>query len=99
MSQRTRRDPISPLRNEVQVQRSGSNEAKCKTHPARSVGSSPEEREARKKQAQEQRIQQEYRKRLLAEVFKRVPDQLGRHELDLIAQSYFQQLGPYRKTR
>lgn len=66
---------------------------KCKTHSARSVGLSPEEKEARKKQAQELRIQQEFRKSLLAEVQKRVPNELGRHELDLIASSYFQQLG------
>lgn len=66
---------------------------KCKTHSARSIGLSPEEREARKKQVQEQRVQQEYRKHLLAEVQKRVPADLGRHELDLIAQNYFQQLG------
>ncbi|TAM79776.1 MAG: ParB/RepB/Spo0J family partition protein [Acidobacteria bacterium] len=66
---------------------------KCKTHSARSVGLSPEEKEARKKQAQELRIQQEFRKRLLAEVQNRVPNELGRHELDLIASSYFQQLG------
>ena len=66
---------------------------KCKTHSARSVGLSPEEKAARKKQAQEQRIQQEYRKRLLTEVYKRVPGEPGRHELELIAQNYFQQLG------
>jgi ParB family chromosome partitioning protein len=66
---------------------------KCKTHSARSVGLSPEEKTARKKQAQELRIQQEYRKRLLTEVHKRVPGELGRHELGLIASSYFQQLG------
>lgn len=74
---------------------------KCKTHSARSIGLSPEEKAARKKQAQEQRIQQEFRKRLLAEVWKRllaevwkrVPGELGRHELDLIALSYFHQLG------
>ena len=35
----------------------------------------------------------EYRKRLLTEVYKRVPGELGRHELGLIASSYFQQLG------
>ncbi len=66
---------------------------KCKTHSARSVGLSPEEKAARKKQAQEQRIQQEFRKRVLTEVWKRVSGELGRHELDLIATSYFQQLG------
>jgi len=62
---------------------------KCKTHSARSAGLSLEERAARKKQAREQRIQQEYRKRLLTEVHKRVPRELGRHELDLIATNYF----------
>ena len=67
--------------------------SKCKTHSARSVGLSPEEKAARKKQAQEQRIQQEYRKRLLSAVYQRVPGELGRQELDLIASSYFQQLG------
>jgi ParB family chromosome partitioning protein len=66
---------------------------KCKVHSAHSIGLSPEEKAARKKQAQEQRIQQEYRKRLLIEVCKRVPGELGRHELHLIATSYFQQLG------
>ena len=66
---------------------------KCKTHSARSVGLSPEEKAARKKQAQELRIQQECRKWLLTEVHKRVPSELGRHELDLIATNYFQQLG------
>jgi len=66
---------------------------KCKVHSARSVSLTPEEKAARKKQAHEQSIQQEYRKRLLTEVFKRVPGELGRHELDLIATSHFQQLG------
>jgi ParB family transcriptional regulator, chromosome partitioning protein len=66
---------------------------KCKTHSARSIGLSPEEKAARKKQAQEQRIQQEYRKRLLSEIWKRVPSELDRHELDLIALSHFHQLG------
>jgi hypothetical protein len=42
-------------------------------------------RAARKKQAQEQRIPQECRKRLLSEVYKRVPRQLCGHEVDLIA--------------
>ncbi|HEV2350392.1 MAG TPA: hypothetical protein VG028_11160 [Terriglobia bacterium] len=57
------------------------------------MGLSPDEKAARKKQVQEQRIQQEYRKRLLTDVYKRVPGELGRHELDLIATSYFQQFG------
>jgi hypothetical protein len=54
---------------------------------------SPEEREQRRKQAEAVRIQQEYRKRLLTEIYKRAPAELGRHELDLIALSHFQQLG------
>jgi hypothetical protein len=66
---------------------------KCPTHAARSIGLSPEEKTERKKQAQEQRIQQEYRKRLLEEIFKRVPAQLGRHELDFVALRYLDQLG------
>src|SRR5207253_4342671 len=47
----------------------------------------------RKKQAQEVRVQQEYRKRLLEEIYKRVPGEVSRHELDLIAQNYFHLLG------
>src|SRR5207244_5454280 len=56
-------------------------------------GGSPEEKAERKKQAAEVRVQQEYRKRLLEEVYKRVPGDLSRHELDLIAQNYFHVLG------
>jgi ParB family transcriptional regulator, chromosome partitioning protein len=66
---------------------------KCKTHAARSVRLSPQEKAERKKQRQTLRIQQEYRKRLLEEVYKRVPSVLSRHELDLVALSYFHQLG------
>jgi hypothetical protein len=66
---------------------------KCKTHAAQSVGLSPEEKAERRKQAAELRIQQEFRKRLLQEVYKRVPGQLTRHELSLIALRYFEQLG------
>ena len=66
---------------------------KCKTHAVHSVGLSPEEKAERKKQAAELRIQQEYRKRLLQEVYKRVPGQLSRHELGLVALRYFEQLG------
>jgi ParB family chromosome partitioning protein len=66
---------------------------KCKTHAAHSVGLSPEVKAERKKQAAELRIQQVYRKRLIEEVYKRVPSQLSRHELVLIALSYFHQLG------
>src|SRR5207247_9570487 len=66
---------------------------KCQTHAARFLGPSPEEKAERKKQAQEVRVQQEYRKRLLEEVWKRLPGELSRHELDFIAQRYFNHLG------
>ena len=66
---------------------------KCKTHAVHSVGLSPEERAERKKQAAELRIQQEYRKRLLQELYKRMPGQLSRHELSLVALRYFDLLG------
>jgi len=39
------------------------------------------------------RIQQEYRKRLLTEIFRRVPAELSRHELEFVALRYFEQLG------
>ena len=67
--------------------------AKCKTHAVHSLGLSPQEKAERKKQRQTLRIQQEYRRRLLEEVYKRVPAGLSRHELDLVALSYFHQLG------
>jgi ParB family chromosome partitioning protein len=66
---------------------------KCKTHAAHSVGLSPEEKVERKKQAAALRIQQEYRRRLLEEVYKRVPAELSRYELDFVALRYFRQLG------
>jgi ParB family chromosome partitioning protein len=66
---------------------------KCKTHTTHSVGLSPQEKAERKKQAQAVRFQQEYRKRLLEEVYKRVPSELSRHELDFVALRYFDQLG------
>jgi len=66
---------------------------RCKTHAAHSVGLSPDEKAERKKQAEALRVHQEYRRRLLEEVYKRVPAQLSRHELDLVALSYFSQLG------
>jgi ParB family chromosome partitioning protein len=66
---------------------------KCKTHAVHAVGLSPEDKAERKKQAAELRIQQEFRKRLLEEVYKRVPGQLSRHELSLMALRYFEQLG------
>ena len=39
------------------------------------------------------RLQQEYRKRLLNEIFRRVPAELSRHELEFVALRYFEQLG------
>lgn len=66
---------------------------RCQTHAERSVGLTPEEKAERKKQAAAVRVQQEYRKRLLEEIYKRVPSGLSRHELDLIALNHFHQLG------
>jgi len=67
--------------------------SKCKTHAAHSVGLSPEEKAERKKQAAELRMQQEFRKRLLQEVYRRVPGQLSRHELSLVALRFFELSG------
>ncbi len=64
----------------------------CKVHHPR-VTISPEEREHRRKQAEVVRTQQEYRKRLLTEIFRRVPAELSRHELEFVALRYFEQLG------
>ena len=64
----------------------------CNVHRPR-VTITPQEREQRRKQAEAVRVQQEYRKRLLTEVYKRVPAELTRHELDLVALRYFEQLG------
>jgi len=66
---------------------------KCQTHAPHSVGLTPQEKAERKKQAEALRIQQEYRRRLLEDILKRVPEQLARHELDLVALRYFEQLG------
>jgi hypothetical protein len=66
---------------------------KCTTHAEHAVGLSPEEKAEQRKQAAELRVQQEFRKRLLQEVYKRVPGKLTRHELSLIALRYFEQLG------
>jgi len=66
---------------------------KCNTHATHSVGLSPDEKAERKKQAAELRIQQEFCKRLLQEVYKRVPGQLSGHELSLVALRYFERLG------
>jgi ParB family chromosome partitioning protein len=72
---------------------------KCPTHSPYSVGLGPEEKAQRQKQAQEQRIQQEYRKRLLEEVYKHVPAQIGRHELGFLALCYFNQVGHDNERR
>ncbi|MCL5005143.1 MAG: ParB/RepB/Spo0J family partition protein [Acidobacteria bacterium] len=66
---------------------------KCRTHALHRTPLTAEQKAERKKQALALRVQQAYRKRLLEEVFKRVPSPLGRHELDLVATSLFQQVG------
>jgi ParB family transcriptional regulator, chromosome partitioning protein len=66
---------------------------KCRTHSLHRTPLTAEQKVERKKQALALRVQQAYRTRLVEEVFKRVPSPLGRHELDLLAVSYFQQLG------
>jgi len=72
---------------------------KCQTHAPHSIGLTPQEKAERKKQAEALRIQQEYRRRLLEGVLKRVPDQLTRHELGLVALRYFEQLGHDNQRR
>jgi ParB family transcriptional regulator, chromosome partitioning protein len=71
----------------------------CKTHGRQRYSLTPAERAARKTQAEALRIQQEYRRRLLEEIFKRVPDQLARHELDFVALRYLEQLGDDHQHR
>jgi len=66
---------------------------KCRTHALHRTPLTVEQRAERKKQVLALRVQQAYRKRLLEELYKRVPSPLSRHELDLIAASYFHQLG------
>jgi ParB family transcriptional regulator, chromosome partitioning protein len=66
---------------------------KCQTHAPQRLGMTPQEKAERKKQREALRIQQEYRKRLLEEVYKRVPAAPTRHELGLVALRYFEQLG------
>lgn len=66
---------------------------RCKIHADHRVALNPEEKAERKKQALAVRIQQEYRKRLLEQIYKRVPAEFSRHELDLVALRYFHQLG------
>ena len=66
---------------------------KCQTHALHRTPLTAEQKAERKKQTLALRVQQAYRQRLLEEVTKRVPSPLGRHELNLVAASYFQQLG------
>lgn len=65
----------------------------CPTHGRPRHTITPAEKEKRRKELEAQRIQQEYRRRLLEEVTKRVPDKLERHELRFVALQYFEQLG------
>ncbi|TAM80986.1 MAG: ParB/RepB/Spo0J family partition protein [Acidobacteria bacterium] len=66
---------------------------KCRTHAPHRTPLTTRQKAERKKQALALRVQQAYRRRLLEEVYKRVPSPLGRHELDLVAVSLFQQIG------
>lgn len=66
---------------------------KCQIHTTHPLAVTPQEKAERKKQAQALQIQQQYRKRLLEEVYKRVPSPLSRHELDLVALRCFDLLG------
>jgi ParB family transcriptional regulator, chromosome partitioning protein len=65
----------------------------CPTHGRPRHTITPADREKRRKELEAQRIQQEYRRRLLEEVCKRVPDKLERHEFGFVALRYFDQLG------
>jgi len=65
----------------------------CPTHGRPRHTITPAEKEKRRKELEAQRIQQEYRRRLLEEVCKRVPDKLERYELGFVALQYFEQLG------
>jgi hypothetical protein len=56
----------------------------------------PKKKALQKMQAQEQASS---RKTGISEVHKRVPRELGHHELALIAQNYFQQLGQDSRHR
>ena len=69
------------------------NNKKCQTHTTHSLALTTQEKAQRKKQAQALHLQQQYRKRLLEEVCKRVPSPLSRHELDLVAVRCFDLMG------
>jgi ParB family transcriptional regulator, chromosome partitioning protein len=66
---------------------------KCQTHALHRTPLTAEQKAERKKQAQTIRIQQEYRKRLLEEIHKRVPTNLTHYELSLVALRYLHQIG------
>jgi hypothetical protein len=65
----------------------------CETHGRPRHTVTQEEKAKRRKELEAQLIQQDYRRRLLEEVCKRVPDKLERHELGFVALRYFDQLG------
>ena len=65
----------------------------CPTHGRPRYTVTPAEKEKRRKELEAQRIQQEYRRRLMEQVTKRVPDKLERYELCFVALQYFDQLG------
>ena len=65
----------------------------CPTHGRPRHTITLADREKRRKELEAQRIQQEYRRRLLEEIAKSVPDKLERYELGFVALQYFDQLG------
>ena len=66
---------------------------KCPIHALRGLTVTPKEKAERKKQRDAIHLQQAYRKRLLEEIYKRVPAALTRHELDVVALQFFHQVG------
>lgn len=65
----------------------------CPTHGRPRYTSTPADREKRRKELEAHRIQHEYRRRLLEEIAKSVPERLERYELGFVALRYFDQLG------
>src|SRR5207248_10838728 len=61
--------------------------------PPASSGSARRKRPNARSRPRKCASSKEFRKRLLEEVYKRVPSELPRHELDFIAQRYFNHLG------
>jgi ParB family transcriptional regulator, chromosome partitioning protein len=72
---------------------------KCRTHALHRTPLTAEQKAERKKQTLALRVQQEFRKRLLEEICKKVPAQLSRHELNFVAHGYFQQQGHDSQNR